>query len=83
MLIVEQQLGELRVTPGNPSLEIMAMRDFAILKLLNHVQSQYFFSWDGMLFKQTSGLPMGGRLSPILAILYLEHIEYEVLHTSM
>ncbi len=46
------------------------------------VLQECFFSWDGLLYKQSSGLPMGGRLSPVLANIYMEEFEYKVLSST-
>ncbi len=81
--IVELRLSELRELENCPLLEITSLTNFGIVKLLHHVVCECFFSWDGLLYKQRSGLPMGGRLSPILANLYMEHLEYRILCTSL
>ncbi len=72
--IVEQRLKDLRELPENPIGEITSLSNYAIMKLLGHVLNQCYFTWDSSLYKQTSGLPMGGRLSPILANLYMEQL---------
>ncbi len=55
----------------------------AIMKLLRHVLQQCYFSWDGQLYRQASGLPMGLQLSPIPANLYVEELEHKVLCTAL
>ncbi len=79
LLIVEKCLTELRALENCPLDEITSISNVGIMKLLRHVLSECYFSWDGILYQQTSGLPMGSRLSPILANLYMEHLEHSVL----
>ncbi len=81
--IVEERLTELRNLPHDPLSEITSLKNPAILKLLKLVLNQCFFTWDLVLYKQKSGLPMGSRLSPILANPYMEHIEHQVLCTTI
>ncbi len=40
----------------------------------------FYFCWHGCLYRQRSGLPMGSRLSPVLANIFLEEIENTLLH---
>ncbi len=79
LALVQYRLEELRQLQNDPVSEITSLSNSGILELLNHVLSQCLFSWDGALFKQSSGLPMGGRLSPILANHYMEGLEFGVL----
>ncbi len=80
--VVEDRLIELAAVPDSPLKEITSMTTNAIMKLLKLVLSQCFFTWEGTLYRQSSGLPMGGRLSPILANIYMENLEYAVLCTA-
>ncbi len=81
--IVETRLTELWSQPVDILKEITTLSNKGIMKLLRHVLEQCFFSWDGVLFRQISGLPMGGRLSPILANLYIEQLEHQVLCSTL
>ncbi len=53
------------------------------MKLLRLVLTQCYFVWEGTLYRQISGLPMGGQLSPIIANIYMEDLEFRVLSTSL
>ncbi len=77
--IVERRLEELRLLPDNPLAAITSMTNRAIMALLNLLLSECYFVWQDGLYKQVSGLPMGGRLSPILANLFMEDLEHRVL----
>ncbi len=77
--IVESRLEDLRKLSSDPLSEITTLTNVGIMKLLRHLLSEGYFSWDGMLYRQTSGLPMGGRLSPILVNIYMEYLEHRVL----
>ncbi len=81
--IVENRLQELRNLPDDPISDVTSLSNAGIMRLLNHVLGQCYFVWESTLYKQSSGLPMGGRLSPILANLFLEHLEHEVLCSSV
>ncbi len=79
--IVEECLNEIRSLPEDPLKSITSMKTPAIMELLRHSMDKCYFVWDGTLYKQRDGLPMGGRLSPILANIFMEHLEYGVLST--
>ncbi len=79
LAIVQRRLDELRDTPEDPVSNLTSLSNGGIMELLDHVLSQCFFIWDGLLYRQTSGLPMGGRLSPILSNLFMESMEHNVL----
>ncbi|MCP3681331.1 MAG: hypothetical protein GY861_01450, partial [bacterium] len=79
--IVQKRLQVLRMLPNDPISEITSMSDHAILQLLQLSLSNCYFTWQGKLYKQVAGLPMGGRLSPILANLFMEELEYKVLYS--
>ncbi|MCP4604571.1 MAG: hypothetical protein GY847_29295 [Proteobacteria bacterium] len=51
----------------------------AIMQLLRFVLGDCVFVWSGKLYRQKSGLPMGSRLSPVLAGIYMEEIEERAL----
>ncbi len=81
LLIVEKRLADVRKLEPDPIKEVMSLTNTGILKLLNHILCQCTFSWDGLLYTQSAGLPMGGRLLPVLANLFMEEFEYKVLTT--
>ncbi len=76
--IVEERLEEMSRLTCNPIKEITSLSNAAILRVLRHALSQCYFVWEGDLYKQKAGLPMGGRLSPIIANLYMEVLEHNV-----
>ncbi len=77
--IVEKQLQKLR--QENPVLlaETTNLSDYAIMELLKFVLGDCYFVWSKRLYRQWSGLPMGGRLSPVLAGIFMEEIEERAL----
>ena len=48
---------------------------------LKHCFSSAIFSYKNSLFKQIFGTPMGSCISPIIASLYLEHVEHTAITT--
>ncbi len=74
--IVEKRLNEMRLLMEDPIKEIMTMSMMAIMKLLKLTLENCYFVWDGVLYKQASSLPIGGRLSPILANIFMEQLEF-------
>ncbi len=83
LTIVERRLESMRNLKSDPIGEITTLTNSGILQLLKLVLKECFFSWDGLLYKQSSGLPMGGRLSPVLANIFMEEFEYKVLSTTV
>ncbi len=71
--IVHRRLEDLRQLPSDPISDVTSLTNQGIMRLLDHDLSQCFFTWEGALYRQTSGLPMGGRLSPIMANLFMEN----------
>ncbi len=53
----------------------------AFMALLRLVVKDFYFMWHGQLFRQKQGLPMGSRLSPVLANIFLEELEEVVLNS--
>ncbi len=82
LAIVEQRLEEVRQLESDPLSQITSLTNAGIMKLLKLALEECYFTYDGLLYKQKSGLPMGGRLSPILANIFMEHFEYTVLCSS-
>ncbi len=81
--IIEQRLQELSDIPFNPVHEITSLSNHGIMTLLEHVLAHCYFTWDSTLYRQCSSLPMGGRLSPIIANLFMEELEHQVLCTAL
>ncbi len=81
--IIEQRLEEMSNLPDNPIRDITTLSNSGIMKILCHVLGQCFFTWDGSLYRQKSGLPMGGRLSPIISNIFMESLEYQVLCSAV
>ena len=50
-----------------------------IVELIELCMSKSYFQFDGVFYEQIFGIPMGSCLSPILAGLFLEHFESEIL----
>ncbi len=59
LLIVERRLEDMRKLKSDPIREVTTLTNRGIMKLLRLVLKECFFSWDGLLYKQSSGLPMG------------------------
>ncbi|MCP4600763.1 MAG: hypothetical protein GY847_09560, partial [Proteobacteria bacterium] len=66
----------------DPIAQVTTLTNNAILELLEHVLGKCVFTWESTLYRQRSGLPMGGRLSPIIANIYMEFLEHQVLCTT-
>ncbi len=81
--IVEQHLKEMSELPNDPVREVTSMSNAALMKLLHMAVSECYFTWQDTLYKQASGLPMGGWLSPILANISLEDLEHKVLCSTV
>ena len=48
-------------------------------KLIEICANNCFLEWDGDIYRQTFGVAMGSPLSPVLANLYMEYFEREIL----
>ena len=59
----------------HPNTHITNLPTDCIEKLLRVVLQNTYFEFNGHIFKQIKGLPMGSSLSGILAILYIDSIE--------
>ncbi len=81
--IIEQRLEDMRTLKNDPIAAITTLTNKAIMKLLKFVLGQCYFSWDSTLYLQRAGLPMGSRISPIIANIFLENLEYRVLTSSL
>ncbi len=77
--IIEDRLEEIRKLKEDPLKNVTSLSNAAIMRLLKTVLGQCYFYWDSVLYRQKAGLPMGSRLSPIIANIYMEHLEYKVL----
>ena len=45
-------------------------------KAVTFVINEVYVVFEGLVFKQTKGIPMGGNCSPLLADIFLSHCEY-------
>ncbi len=63
--VVETRLRELRELDNDPVAEITYLSTEAIMDLLRYLMDDCYFTWDKVLFKQKSGVPMGGRLAAV------------------
>lgn len=52
-----------------------------IMSLLNTILDNNFFVFNAQIFKQMTGLPMGSRISGLLANAYLHNMEKTIVHT--
>ncbi len=77
--IVWHHLEALRNWSSDVLIGITSLSNYGIMKLLDLALSNCYFTWENKLYRQVSSLLMGGRLSPILANLYMENLEYKVL----
>ncbi len=59
--------------------DVTSMTNSAIMQLLEFALKDCYFLWADGLYRQVSGLPMGGRLSPIIANIFMEQLEYRAL----
>ena len=50
-----------------------------VIKLLHVVLNNNYFTFDDVIYHQIHGLAMGGSVSSILAILYMDHVEKKAL----
>ena len=48
-------------------------------RLIEICANNCFFEWDGDIYRQTFGVDMGSPLSPVLANLYMDYFETEIL----
>ncbi len=58
--------------------ELTSLSVDGFMRLLRLVVMDFYFIWHGHLHKQVGGLPMGSRLSPVLANIIMEHLESTV-----
>ena len=52
----------------------------AVKLLLEAVLTNTYFQYEGTIYKQVSGLPMGSSVSSIIAIIYMDYVETQALH---
>ena len=50
-----------------------------IEEALEFVANNYFVQHNGRIYRQKEGVPMGAHYSPLLAIIYMNHIETQAL----
>ena len=59
----------------HPNLHTLTLSVNAIEDLLRVVLQNTYFEFNGQIYKQLKGLPMGSSLSGVLAILFVDKIE--------
>ncbi|MCP4652952.1 MAG: hypothetical protein GY858_06160, partial [Candidatus Omnitrophica bacterium] len=79
--IVHRRLLRMKSTDeGKEELEeVTSLTTEAFMKLLQLMVEDFFFCYAKELYRQKAGLPMGSRLSPVLANIYMEEMETMVL----
>ncbi len=80
--IVEEHLNLLYINNKELLEQTTTLTIPGIMKLLRFLLEDCYFVWSGHLYRQTEGLPMGSRLSPILAGIYMESLEETALSLS-
>ena len=50
-----------------------------IKKMLRMVANNYYIHFDGKYYQQTKGVPMGAQYSPLVAIIYMNSVENNIL----
>ncbi len=82
MEIVEERLICLKRDNNELLEQTTTLSISGIMKLLTFLVNDCYFVWSGRLYLQREGLPMGGRLSPVLAGIYMENLEETALSLS-
>jgi hypothetical protein len=59
----------------NNDLDFLGFTETDIMTLLKIVTDNNFFSFNGSMYKQVTGLPMGSRISGLLANIFVDHLE--------
>ncbi len=79
--IVQRRMTKMRESEeGREELELLtSLSTNAFMSLLNLVVQDFYFCWEKKLYWQRAGLPMGSRLSLVLANTFLEEMEVSVL----
>jgi hypothetical protein len=57
------------------NVDFYGLHDTDIFTLLKLVIDNNFFVFNGSVYKQVSGLPMGSRISGLLANIFIDHLE--------
>ncbi len=73
--IVDRRLVRLQLLHPELLKETTSLTVNGIIKLLSFLLHDCYFVWSGCLYRQCDGLPMGGRLSPVLARIFMEDLE--------
>jgi len=77
MAIIKEELELNHNWEGSTSLFANEVYD-----LLNLCLSTSYFSWKGILYRQTEGAPMGGPVSPVVAEIFLQRLERDILELN-
>ena len=57
-------------------------KPYDIADLLKNIISNFYFEYEGQMYKQKEGLPMGTSISGPLAIIYMNMVEQQLLTSS-
>ncbi|XP_023230812.1 uncharacterized protein LOC111630885, partial [Centruroides sculpturatus] len=68
----------LLLSSGHPILHVLHLREALLFITENN-----YFQFNGKIYKQTQGVPMGSPLSPILAELIMRNIENRIFHAPL
>ncbi|XP_067138140.1 uncharacterized protein [Centruroides vittatus] len=63
---------------GYPTSHVLHLREALLLVTENN-----YFQFNGNIYKQTQGVPMGSPLSPILAEIIMRNIEFRIFHAPL
>ncbi len=73
--IVERRLKDLWDTNIELFQQTTSLTVEGTMQLLTFLLNDAYFIWSERLYRQSEGLPMGSRLSPVLACIYMEDLE--------
>ena len=68
-----------RLLLNNRDIETYGISIQKIREMLRLVADNYYIQFNGQIYRQTKGLPMGAHYSPVVAIIYLDEIEKKAL----
>ena len=72
--VIEEQLKKDETLDDRTTLSPLTITD-----LIKFCMSSTYFGYEGKIYKQLEGAPMGSHLSPIIADLYMEQFERDAI----
>ena len=72
---IDETLTVLECKITDSALELGTMRVETIKDLLRLCLTTTYFAWNGKMYEQTEGGAMGNPLSPVVANIFMEHLE--------